>query len=251
MERLLEGKRAVVTGAARGIGREFAFALANAGASVVLADINKAGAAQAAAEIAVDRGQTISCVLDQGDPDSVQAMAETVEAELGGVDILVNNAALFGGLQRKDALDITIDEWHRVVSINLTGVYLCCRAALPMMIRQEYGKIVNISSSSIYTAQNRLAHYVAAKSGVIGLTRALAREYSCFGITINALSPGSTDSGTVASTADYLQSRVASRSIPRVEVPGDLVGTLLFLSSPMSDFMTGQNLVCDGGAIFH
>lgn len=248
---ILNGKVAVVTGAGQGIGKSYAAVLARHGAAVMIADIDGKKAAETAKDLEEKGHRTGHIEFDQGDWDSVKMMVETVERELGPVDILVNNASLYSTLQRKDALDIEPAEWVRVLNVNLTGPFLCCRAVMPGMISRKYGKIVNIASGATFLAKNRLAHYVAAKSGVIGLTRALAREYSNSGITVNSLSPGSTDSGAANADSAYLQTRLAGRAIARIETPDDLVGAMLFLCSPMSDFMTGQNLVVDGGVVFN
>jgi 3-oxoacyl-[acyl-carrier protein] reductase len=248
---LLKGRVAVVTGAGQGIGKSYAAVLARHGAAVMVADIDGEKAAETAAGLKSEGGSAAHVRFDQADWASVKSMVETVERELGPVDILVNNASLYSTLQRKDALDIEPEEWTRVLNVNLTGPFLCCRAVMPGMILRKYGKIVNIATGATFLAKNRLAHYVAAKSGVIGLTRALAREYGNHGITVNSLSPGSTDSGASNADPAYLQTRLAGRAIARIETPDDLIGAVLFLCSPMSDFITGQNLVVDGGVVFN
>ncbi|MCU1431762.1 MAG: short-chain dehydrogenase [Actinotalea sp.] len=248
--RQLEGRTAVVTGGGVGIGRAYVQALAAEGARVVVADIKGDAAVAMAEEIVTAGGRAVGVAFDQSDPASVDAMVASAESQLGPVDILVNNASLFSTLERKDALTITPTEWARVIDVSLNGAFYCCLAAMPGMAERGYGKVVNIASSSIVNAKNQLAHYVAAKSGVIGLTRALAREYGQAGITVNAVSPGATDSGASTATPEYLQSKVALRSIPRVQTPADLVGPVVFLCSPASDFITGQNLIVDGGGFF-
>jgi 3-oxoacyl-[acyl-carrier protein] reductase len=247
---VLDGRTAVVTGAATGLGRAFAGALAAAGARVAIADVQGVEAKEAADDLAQAGADAIGIAFDQADPASVDAMVRETEASLGPIDVLVNNASLFSTLQRKRALEILPDEWIRVVQVNLNGVFFCCRAAMPGMVDRGYGKVVNISSASIFSAKNGLAHYVAAKAAVVGMTRALAREYGDSGITVNAISPGATDSGSILSTPEYLQSKVSARSIQRVQTPDDLIGAVVFFCSPASDFITGQNLVVDGGAEF-
>lgn len=246
----LMGKTVIVTGAAGGIGRRYARAVAQAGAHVVIGDVDVPGGADA--ERALQReGLDVRFVeLDQASDDSVEAFVADACSQSGRVDALVNNAAMFSGLARKPLLDITPDEWRTVIDVNLTGVFLLCRAVLPSMIRHGAGRIVNIGSSSVFRASNNLGHYVSAKIGVVGLTRTIAREYGAHGITANCLSPGVTDSGAALSTEQYVTAHVANRSIPRVERPEDLVGTLLYLLSPASDFVTGQHLIVDGGNIF-
>jgi 3-oxoacyl-[acyl-carrier protein] reductase len=247
----LEGRVAIVTGAARGIGAAYARALAGAGAAVLVADLDGEGADQVADELRSAGARAAAAGFDQADWASVQTMVRTGEQRLGPIDILVNNASLYGTLRRKAALEIEPEEWERVVRVNLTGPFFCCRAVMPGMVERGYGKIVNVASGATFLAKNRLAHYVAAKSGVLGLTRALAREYGPKGIRVNSLSPGSTDSGAEIAPREYLETRLEGRAIPRIETPEDLVGALLFLCSPASDFMTGQNLVVDGGVVFN
>lgn len=246
----LEGRVAVVTGAGGGIGRAFAHSLSEAGAVVVAADLDRDAAAETAASIDSDGGRAIARSFDQSDPDQVAQLADSTRAEVGDASILINNAALFATLQRRPLLEIDPTEWDRVLAVNLTGPYLCTRAFLPQMIEGSYGKIVNIVSASVFQAKNNLAHYVASKMGLIGLTRAVAREYGESGVRANGLSPGATHSGASVSTPEYLERLASARSIPRVQVPDDLVGAMLFLCSPMSDFMTGQHVVVDGGAMF-
>ncbi|HVC77885.1 MAG TPA: SDR family NAD(P)-dependent oxidoreductase [Candidatus Micrarchaeaceae archaeon] len=246
----LEGSVAIVTGVAGGIGRVFAKGLAEAGATVLACDIAETGAVQVVDEIVSDGFEASHFRVDQSDPQSALAMASAALERYGKIDILVNNASLFGTLERRSATEITAEEWRRVIGVNLDGVFFCCAAVLPHMVASGRGKIVNISSSAIFQARNRLPHYVAAKAGVIGLTHALAREYGAHGITVNALSPGSTDSGAAIVPREYAEAAVASRAIPRVQLPSDLLGGLLFLCSPLSDFFTGQNLVVDGGSNF-
>lgn len=246
----LDGRAAIVTGGGTGLGRVFAMALAEEGAQVAIADIRESDAESTAEEIAAAGGVAVALGLDQSNPASVDGMVRNAEDSLGPVSILLNNASLFSTLERRQALDITPEAWTSVVQTNLNGAFFCCRAALPGMLEQGYGKIVNIASSAIFSATNRLAHYVAAKAGIVGMTRALAREYGDSGITVNCISPGATDSSASQSSSDYLRSKVGARSIQRVQTPDDLVGAVIFLCSPMSDFVTGQNLVADGGGVF-
>lgn len=247
---VLDGRTAVVTGGGTGLGRVFATALAEEDARVAIADIKLADAKAAAEGIGTAGGVAVALEFDQSDPDSVEEMIRKTEDHLGPVEVLVNNASLFSTLERGEALDISPEEWTTVVQTNLNGTFFCCRAAMPSMRERGYGKIVNIASSAIFSATNRLAHYVAAKAGVVGMTRALAREYGNSGITVNCIAPGATDSGASQSTSEYLRSKVGARSIQRVQTPDDLVGAVIFLCSPMSDFVTGQNLVVDGGSVF-
>jgi 3-oxoacyl-[acyl-carrier protein] reductase len=247
------GRSVVVTGGGKGIGKVYAEEFAKAGARVAAADID-ADAAKAVAEALRAAGlEAIAVGVDIASEDSAKAMAQAVLDRYGAIDVLINNASLMSVLPRRSWLEIPVDEWDRVMAVNLRGMFLCCRAVFPVMKAQKRGKIVNISSSRVWEgAPNRL-HYTTSKAGVIGFTRALAREVGEFGITVNALTPGITQSETqvVSSSGNYLATRIAGRAIERVQVPADLVGAVMFLSSPASDFMTGQTINVDGGKSMH
>ena len=247
----LNGRVALVTGAGAGLGRAYAQALANVGAVVVVADLDGEAASKTVELIESNNGEALAWAFDQSDANQVSDLADFAATEAGKVSILINNAALFSNLRRRPLLEISPDEWERVIAVNLTGPFLCTRAFLPQMIEDGYGKIVNIVSASVFHAKNNLAHYVTSKMGLVGLTRATSREYGQYGVRANALSPGATHSGASISTPEYLERLSAARSIPRVQVPDDLIGTMLFLCSPWSDFMTGQHVVVDGGAVFN
>ena len=247
------GRSVIITGGGKGLGKVYAEEFAKAGAHVVAADID-IKAAEAVAASLNDAGLTaLGLGVDVASEDSTKAMAQAALDRFGKIDVLINNASLMSVLPRRSWLEIPVDEWDRVMAVNLRGMFLCCRAAFPAMQAQKLGKIVNISSSRVWEgAPNRL-HYTTSKAGVIGLTRALAREVGEFGITVNALTPGMTQSETqvASSSGNYLATRVAGRAIERVQVPADLVGAVMFLSSPASDFMTGQTINVDGGKSMH
>jgi 3-oxoacyl-[acyl-carrier protein] reductase len=247
------GRSVVITGGGKGIGKVYAEEFAKAGARVAAADID-ADAAKAVAEGLRAAGrEAIAIGVDIASEDSTKAMAQTVLDRYGVIDVLINNASLMSVLPRRSWLEIPVDEWDRVMAVNLRGMFLCCRAVFPAMKAQQRGKIVNISSSRVWEgAPNRL-HYTTSKAGVIGFTRALAREVGEFGITVNALTPGITQSETqvASSSGNYLATRIAGRAIERVQVPADLVGAVMFLSSSASDFMTGQTINVDGGKSMH
>ena len=247
------GRSVIITGGGKGLGKVYAEEFAKAGAHVVAADID-IKAAEAVAASLNDAGLTaLGLGVDVASEDSTKAMAKATLDRFGAIDVLINNASLMSVLPRRSWLEIPVDEWDRVMAVNLRGMFLCCRAVFPAMQAQKRGKIVNISSSRVWEgAPNRL-HYTTSKAGVIGLTRALAREVGEFGITVNALTPGMTQSETqvASSSGNYLATRVAGRAIERVQVPADLVGAVMFLSSPASDFMTGQTINVDGGKSMH
>lgn len=248
----LDGRVAVVTGGGRGIGAAYCKALAEEGAAVLVADIDGAGAAEVAQEIVASGKRAAACTVDVSSPESTSAMAQAAVDAFGGVDILVNNAAMYANLTRKGFEQISTDEFDRVMAVNVKGIWLCTMAVVPSMRRRGGGRIVNIGSGSVFVGGNGLVHYVASKMGVIGLTRALARELGGDKICVNTLIPGLTDSSSnrANTTTVYLESEAKQRCIEKIQTPEDLVGPLIFLSSDDSHFVSGQNLNCDGGRLF-
>jgi len=247
------GRSVLITGGGKGIGKVYAEEFAKAGARVAAADIDVEAAKGVAAALTKAGLDAIALAVDIADEASTKAMAATVLERFGAIDVLINNASLMSALPRRSWLEIPVEEWDRVMAVNLRGMFLTCRAAFPAMKGQGRGKIVNISSSRFWEGTPNRLHYTTSKAGVIGLTRALAREVAEFGITVNALTPGMTQSETQVATSsgNYLATRIAGRAIERVQVPADLVGAVMFLSSPASDFMTGQTLNVDGGKSMH
>jgi 3-oxoacyl-[acyl-carrier protein] reductase len=247
------GRSVLVTGGGKGIGKVYAEEFAKAGARVAAADIDAEAAAAVAASLAKAGLAAIGLSVDIADEASTKTMAETVLERHGAIDVLINNASLMSVLPRRSWLEIPTEEWDRVMAVNLRGMFLCCRAVFPAMRARGRGKIVNISSSRVWEGTPNRLHYTTSKAGVIGFTRALAREVAEFGITVNALTPGMTQSDTqvASSSGNYLASRIAGRAIERVQVPADLVGAVMFLASPASDFMTGQTINVDGGKAMH
>jgi 3-oxoacyl-[acyl-carrier protein] reductase len=249
----LPDRVAIVTGGAKGIGRHYVHALAAEGAKVVIADIDGPAADAAAADIGGAGGHALART-DVADETSVSAMVEQTLASFGRIDILVNNAAIFAAVPATRGTHdrITVDEWDRLYSVNVRGVWLCCRAVVPHMRVQGYGKIINISSGTAWKGSGEMVHYASSKAAVAGMTRALARELGASAhICVNAIAPGNTESDTWAElTTDEEKRRVLGQRIfQRAEQPEDLVGTLLFLASSDSDFMTGQTLHVDGGSV--
>jgi 3-oxoacyl-[acyl-carrier protein] reductase len=249
----LAGRVVIVTGGGKGIGKVYVQEFARAGAKVLAADIDGAAAELVAKEIRAGGGDAVGITTDITDADSTQAMAETAHKQLGGIDVLVNNASLMSALPRRSWLEIPIEEWDRVMAVNLRGMFLCCRAVFPAMRERGRGKIVNISSSRVWEGIPNRLHYTTSKAGVIGFTRALAREVGEYGITVNAVTPGLTLSETqvASSSGNYLASTAAGRAIGRPQVPEDLVGAVMFLACAASDFMTGQTINVDGGKAMH
>jgi 3-oxoacyl-[acyl-carrier protein] reductase len=249
----LQDRVVVITGGGKGIGKVYAQELARVGARVVAADIDGEAAKSVAAAIAADGGEALGLATDISDPAAVDAFARATLERFGTVDVLINNASLMSALARRSWLEIPVEEWDRVMAVNLRGMFLTCRAFVPAMRQKGHGKIVNISSSRVWEGTPNRLHYTTSKAGVIGFTRALAREVGEWGITVNAVTPGNTQSDTqVGSSApDYLKGRIEGRVIARAQVPEDLVGAVMFLASAASDFMTGQTINVDGGRMMH
>ena len=247
----LEGKTAIVTGAGSGIGKAFAMRLAQDGANVVVADIhNHELAAQAIAKSTGAKALGLKVDVSS-EADTVRMVDETVRT-FGSIDTLVNNAAMFATLQLRPFEQIPVDEWKRLMEVNILGVALCCKAVAPQMRRQRRGRIINLASGAPLKGVPLFLHYIASKGAVIAMTRGLARELGKDGITVNAIAPGFTLSEGVIEHYHHVElsreGALKSRAIPRDESPEDLVGTVSFLASDDSAFMTGQTLVVDGGS---
>jgi len=243
----------IVTGGGKGIGKVYAQEFARAGARVLAADIDGAAAHAVAKEIRAAGGDAVGTETDISDADSTSAMAETARTHFGGIEVLVNNASLMSALPRRSWLEIPVEEWDRVMAVNLRGMFLACRAVFPAMRERGRGKIVNISSSRVWEGVPNRLHYTTSKAGVIGFTRALAREVGEFGITVNAVTPGLTlsDTQVSSSSSNHLAARSQGRALDRPQIPDDLVGAVMFLSCAASDFMTGQTINVDGGKAMH
>lgn len=246
----LAGRVAVVTGAGQGIGRVFAKAFARAGAVPVIAERDIVRGEAVAAEITATGARALAVAADIGDPAAVERLTAQVEAELGRIDILVNNAAIFSTLEMRPFDQIPLTEWEAVLKVNVTGSFLCARAVLPAMRRGGWGRIVNIASGAVTLGRPNYLHYIASKAALVGMTRSMARELGPEGITVNAILPGATFTEVERKTVSPEQKAriVASQCIPRPQTPEDLVGPLLFLSSDASGFVSGQALTVDGGA---
>jgi NAD(P)-dependent dehydrogenase (short-subunit alcohol dehydrogenase family) len=245
----LSGRVAIVTGGARHIGAAYARKLSEEGAAIVIADI--LDGEPVATEIRAAGGKALALKIDVSDEADTGRMAlETVKA-FGRIDILVNNAAIFINIQRHPFYEITAEEWDRVSAVNTKGPFLCAKAVFPQMKEQKSGKIINISSSTAYWGTPNFLHYVASKAALIGMTRSLAREVGEFGICVNAIAPGLVEHEGQNAPKALTELQLKERSIKRLQTPEDLLGTLVFLCSSDSDFMTGQSIIVDGGSVFH
>ena len=239
----LDGKAAIVTGGARGLGLVFVRALLAEGARVLAVDIADIGAAEAAGARAMRADIT----------QAADEVARACQEAFGRIDILVNNAALYASLPvaRYDAIDL--ETWDRVMAVNVTGTYKMIRATAPVMEAAGAGKIVNITSGTVKKGMGGMLHYVSSKGAVQAMTRALSRELGPSGVCVNNLAPGLTLSDSILANPDHVEATrakvLASRAIPRDGLPEDLVGALVFLCSDESDFMTGQTVAVDGGAV--
>jgi NAD(P)-dependent dehydrogenase (short-subunit alcohol dehydrogenase family) len=248
----LEGKGAFITGAGAGIGEATARLFAQQGASVLVFDRDGSGAEGVAGAIRAAGGRAFAVAGDVRDVQIVKSAVDRAEAEFGGVHILVNNAGIY---PRAALIDMTDEQWNEVLDINLKGVFHCTRAIAPQMIKRRAGKIINISSVNIHVGAPNFSHYIASKGGIIGFTRALARELGDYNIHVNAVTPGAiqteAEKRLVAQQGQAGQEAVAAivarQCLKRRVLPQEIAAVCLFLASDLSDSMTGQTLNADGG----
>jgi NAD(P)-dependent dehydrogenase (short-subunit alcohol dehydrogenase family) len=245
----LDGKVAVVTGGSQGIGRAIADGLAADGARIVIADLR--GAEEAAAAYPGGIGVT----ADVADEQAVQRLVDQAVERCGTVDVLVNNAGLYASLAMRSFLEIPLEEWRRVMDVNVASMFLTSRAVVPVMRAQGGGTIVNISSGTPFRGVPFLLHYVTSKGAIVAFTRALAKELGKDGIRVNCVAPGFTMSEGVKQHPEIVEKlrdvSVSARTIQRDQEPEDVVGAVVYLAGPSSAFVTGQTIVIDGGQFFH
>ena len=251
----LKDKITIITGAAHGIGKAYARRFAEEGAHVVIADIDAAGGEATAKALLDAGGSAWARATDVTQFSNVEGLMRETVAKFGKIDVLLNNAAIYvtQKLWKGPVEELALEEWDRVIDVNLKGVFLCSKAAIPIMKRQRQGKIINIASGTFFSGSGNMPHYTTAKGGVVALTRVMARQLGEFGINVNCMTPGSTMSEE--NITDEVRARrregIDKRAFKRVETPADIVGTALFLASSDSDFVTGQLLVVEGGGIMH
>lgn len=249
---VLAGKAAVITGSGQGIGREIARSFSSAGASVVVADLDEGNAMAVAAEIAEAGGKAFGIGVDVADEASVAEMTRATKAEYGRLDVLLNGAAIFSTLTMKAFEEIDPVEWRKVLDVNVTGVFLTCRAVSGIMRAQGSGSIINISSSTVLGGRPNYLQYVSSKAAIVGMTRSLARELGPAGINVNVIMPGSVDTGIPRDSArpEAVEQIIGNQAIKRRIVSADIAGAALFLASDAAGMITGQTLVVDGGMNF-
>jgi NAD(P)-dependent dehydrogenase (short-subunit alcohol dehydrogenase family) len=252
----LKGKVAIITGAAQGIGAAYAVGFAREGAKIVISDI--VNGENIVNRVKKEGSEAIFIRTDVADEAECHAMAKAAFDRFGAIDILINNAAVFGNIILKPFIEVTSEEFKRVMEINTSGAFHCIKAVFPYM-KEKGGKIINISSSSIIEGVPGMPHYVASKGAIMALTRCMARELGDFRINVNTIAPGFThseggervDRNKTFALPPLEDIQVNMRSIKRAGVPEDLIGTALFLATDDSAFITGQMMVHDGGLSFH
>jgi NAD(P)-dependent dehydrogenase (short-subunit alcohol dehydrogenase family) len=245
----LDGKVAIVTGGAQGIGRAIADGLCAEGARIVVADLKDAEAA------AASYPGGVGLTVDVANEEAVQAMVDDALARCGSIDVLVNNAGLYASLAMRPFTEIPLEEWRQVMDVNVASMFLTCRAVVPVMRGQGGGKIVNISSGTPFRGVPFLLHYVTSKGAIVAFTRALAKEVGKDRVLVNCVAPGFTMSAGVEEHPEVIEKlrdvSVSARTLQRDQLPEDVVGAVVYLSGPGSDFVTGQTIVIDGGQTFH
>lgn len=249
----LAGRTVIVTGGARGLGAACCQAIASRGARVVVADRLVDGRAVSDG-IAAAGAETLFVQADVADERSARELARVARERFGAIDVLINNAAVYMDLERKTPFEeITTEAWDRVMAVNARGAFNCAKAVAPSMRERRWGRIVNVSSSSVHHGIAGFAHYVASKAAIVGLTHALARELGADGICVNAIAPGlvSNEASRALNADDdaYLARAASGRALAREMRPEDLMGVIAFLASPASGFVTGQTFVVDGGGV--
>jgi len=247
----LDGKGILISGAARGLGREYACALAREGGKVALIDVDE-HVKETVEKIKSNGGTAVHFLGDITRSDEVRAFCEFAYNTVGKIEVLINNAAVYYGLKNKPFTEITEKEWDRVMEVNAKGTWLLCKAVVPYMKKLKKGKIINVATTQVLSGTPGLLHYVASKGAVVGMTRVMARELGQYGIRVNCVAPGlaTTEASLGRASQERLKQYAEITALKRVCEPTDLVGVMIFLASDDSDNLTGQTLVSDGGSVF-
>lgn len=246
-----QGRTAIITGSGQGIGKAYAERFAEAGCQVVVAEVDRANGQAVADGITAKGGKALFVQTDVTNEDSVAACVRQTLDRFGGIDILINNAALFAALERKSFDQISVAEWDRVLKVNINGAFIFSKAVLPAMRAKKYGRIIHISSNTVAMGRANFLHYVTSKAAIVGMARSMARELGPDGITVNAVMPTLTETGveTKVVNAEIFKFIAGAQCLPRTGQPDDLAKVMLFLASTHSGFVTGQTIAVDGGAI--
>ena len=249
----LKDKVAIITGSGQGIGRAYAHRLIAEGARVVVAELNEAKGKAVAEELLAKGGEGLFVRTDVADEASSNEMAAATVRRFGRIDILVNNAAVFSTIKMKRFWELSVGEWDQLMAVNVRGVWLASKAVIPQMQKQQFGRIINISSGVIFGGRPYYLHYVASKGAVFAMTRAMARELGDFGITVNCITPGATYTEIPRETVtpEQKEAMIKTFCIKRPQEPRDLEGAAVFLASADAAFITGQTINVDGGMNFH
>lgn len=255
MDRVLKGKVAIVTGGGHGIGKAYCRHLAEHGAAIVVAELDAGAAESVAEELNNDGYRALGVPTDVTDEAAVKAMVDKAIKEFGTVDILINNAAMFASvpMSRAPFDEITVEEWDKMMSVNLKGTWLAAKAVSSVFRKKGAGKIINISSGTALKGAGSRIHYVTSKAGILGFTKTLATELGNDNVCVNCIAPGSTlsEENPDESILKMREGAISTRVLKRVQKPDDMLGAVLFFASPASDFITGQTLVVDGGSCLH
>ncbi|MFQ5683838.1 MAG: SDR family NAD(P)-dependent oxidoreductase [Candidatus Binatia bacterium] len=251
----LQGKVTVITGAGHGIGKAYAQRFAEEGAHVVIAELDERAGNSVAAALRDGGHSAWARTTDVRNYRSIEGLVRETVERFKRIDVLLNNAAIYvtEPLWKGLVEDLPLEEWDRVLEVNLKGVFMCCRAVIPTMKAQRSGKIINIASGTFFGGTGNMPHYTSSKGAVVALTRVMARQLGPWKINVNCLTPGSTmsEEAVTDKVKERRESGINRRAFSRIELPEDITGTALFLASSDSDFMTGQLLVVEGGGIMH
>jgi 3-oxoacyl-[acyl-carrier protein] reductase len=252
----LKDKVAIITGAGQGLGKEFAIRFAEEGAKVVIAEINFEKAQEVAKEIEQNGGDVLALKTDITKKAETEAMAQKTIERFGRIDVLVNNAAIYYGIEITPFTDLSEEDWDTMMEVNVKGMWLCCRAVFSQMKEQGKGKIVNMASAVFNVGIPGVLHYVTSKGAVVGLTRALAKEIGQFGINVNCINPGyvwteASQKFGESFPPGFIEAVDNMQVVKRREQPSDLTGAVIYFASDEADFVTGQSFVVDGGMVVH